>query len=1611
MSESNTDDPPTAPPPGVDAERVVFPASSAEEALEELRARDGEQQTARSAWAEHVHGLWGAEPPYEPQPEDRSGVVLGSLFYSWMGRYIFQAAREELTEAGLPRPTRAFRAYNAGTRLSVQMQSQQLRRHAWDGYIGARVGVRRDAASDGVLRWVGVVQQYGTPRQLYAGVEWLVAPAPRHVGVLGRWLLCRGGGAPPHGPGAFHRGEVCGEHLFDLADGDTVATCELVEDVVFRLGAAEGGRGAAATERALRRELPASAHEPPRSIQVWWTIWTLFRENLLLLVLLGLLGDACSLLQPLLLKWFVAYLGEVLNGGGGGGSGSGSDSSSDASSSSGALLDGYFGAAAGWQRGVLLAFCMFVTMTVETVCSNKRFHVRRRCSLQVRNAISVLMFEKVFTMSPKAAHHPSYNAGRLANMLSTDVENIGSFISMFWALFSSPYILAIAFYQLYLLLGNSVFVGGAMVLVFAPLQGFAMKGLYAHFRERASATDHRVKATTELFSGIRVIKFMSWEPSFIARIEDMRKEELHFLKKIQKSFMMIFFLFNAAPGFVIASVFFTFGMLGHTLTPSIVFPALALFHMLTSFVSMLPFTFQMVSKLLVSLRRLNLFFDTEDDLVPLIADIKDFREDDQSSRDAPENTGHPPSESTAAAFVHAELSTYVAEELPKPADDAAPASAEPAVQPTDDTAAATAVAAPAEGRPAHAQPSFKEDAVYLLKTKALLEDVDLRIPRGKLTVVLGPTGCGKSTLLDSLIGALAVTRGRVACSRCVAYVPQQPWIMSATLRDNVVFFGAADDAAFERAVASSQLAADLALLAAGAATEIGEKGINLSGGQKARVSLARAVYADRDVYVLDDPLSALDAHVGERVMRECVCGALAHKTRVLATHQVHVARDADYVVVLSAGGRVAFHGTRDAYYHDHLSRETSASVAADDTAAPAAVSAAPDTAGAAKADDLLFDGEDAGAGASGVSDAAAAAGKGGDAGKLLTEEERFRGAVPLAVYVRYMRACGGVCVCVAVMALYLATEALVMAPSIWLALWSTAYLPLTSTQYSTIYVSLSLLGALCGPLRYWVSMTVMRRASYVVHGELLRSVACATLQFFDTTPVGRLINRFTNDISNIDNDLQTSYSSLLTTVATFCSTVAMMVFTQVFVLVVLVPCMVVYYFLLRFYARANREIKRLVNLVNSPVLSVLEEAFGGRWTVQAYGVAPAVMQKAMRCVDVVFTCSYLQLGAQLWLSVRIQLLSTAITLAVALGAVLAVHVSFLPANIGLLSLSITLALEISSLLDGIVSVVASVEADMNSVERIFYMTDHIDHEDLRGAVEAEVDAMHAGSGAREVSAPVDDAAAVASRVSSPLARRECGAAEFGSLVLEHVDMRYRPGLPLVLRDVSFAVLPGQKVGVVGRTGSGKSTLLLALLRLVEVCGGCMRVCGRDARDYGVRELRQLFSMIPQDPLLFDGTVRSNVDPFGACGDAAVWAALRQVGMEERVRSGGGGLDARVQEGGSNFSVGQRQLLCLARALLKRGSAFLLMDEATANVDPALDRQIQLTVQQTFRDYTVVTIAHRLHTVAAYDVILVMDGGRAVEFGSPRALVNTEGSLFASMVQSMNGMPVSLSFQV
>ncbi|KEG08490.1 putative multidrug resistance-associated protein [Trypanosoma grayi] len=623
-----------------------------------------------------------------------------------------------------------------------------------------------------------------------------------------------------------------------------------------------------------------------------------------------------------------------------------------------------------------------------------------------------------------------------------------------------------------------------------------------------------------------------------------------------------------------------------------------------------------------------------------------------------------------------------------------------------------------------------------------------------------------------------------------------------------------------------------------------------------------------------------------------------------------------------------------------------------------------------------------------------------DAGaKLMTVEEKAMGSVPWATYLAYFRSCGGINTALVVLLIFFFTELLTVSSSVWLSMWSTKHFDMSATAYLKVYTVLVLLGTVTVPLRFSIAYTAMRRGSRNLHRLMLRSVSTGTMQFFDTTPLGRIVNRFSRDIDRIDDALQITFIFLLQVIYGIFSSIGVTVVSQPYVLVAIIPTGYVYYRLILFYNASNREIRRVGSTVKAPMLSLLGEVLVGTSTITAFGRVSSIMKESLRRIDLVYASSFIENATNRWLGVRVEFLSNLVVVIIALVGVIGTMAQLSTHNVGLVSLSLTMALASTPQLNWLVRMIGSTEADMNSVERILYYTDHVDREDMP-EISALVDELESkGQQASNAATTVVIEGGDSHNGSSgDVARRP--EAKAGWLEFRAVDMRYRAGLPLVLNKVSFRIEPQQKVGIVGRTGSGKSTLLLTFMRMVDISGGDIIVSGRPIRAYGLRELRQLFSMIPQDPVLFDGTVRSNLDPFLESTPEEVWHALQLVGMRERVEAESGGIDSHVQEGGSNYSVGQRQLLCLARALLKRGSSFILMDEATANIDHALDRQIQHTVMTAFASHTVITIAHRLHTVAAYDKIIVMDHGVVAEVGAPRELVANPSSMFRAMVQAL-----------
>ncbi|KAH9600953.1 ABC transporter type 1 [Trypanosoma melophagium] len=1681
------------------------------EALAALLRRESRLYIWRHAWQSKLCRLWGAEPPYILQSEDTAGGgISGGLYYTWLGGLMGRAARadhvglnsaEDLSAEDMPRPTRASRAYNAGIVLSAELQRQRWRRHVWSMYIGVSVRHRRDKLSVGELRWIGHAQQRRTPQELYAGVEWRVPPAHR-VKEAERDVECD----------PFINGEYDGEHLFQTStftlaggegEGEATATLERVKDIEI-------------VSPLSRKELhgtgmPETSQQLPRCMSVARALFSVFGNKVYILLIVRLVRDACQLSVPVVLQSYIEFL-----------------QSTDPQ----------------WVNGLLLVLAFAILSLVQSAAANKMTQLGWRAGQTFQNALQAVLFEKCATISRKALMHPEMNVGRIVNMMSSDVSSSSSLPQMVPIAVGAPLQLLVALFLLYRLVSWCAFAGFGVLVVFMPVQGLLMRRYFAAYGALSRTRDARLKATNEFFTGIRVVKFMSWEPSFIQNIEELRRKEVAALRTTQLLYIGSAFLTNAIPAIVIAVVFLLYSAGGNELTPVVVFPTLTLLDIMQVPFIMIPISISSVMRFVVSMRRITRFLecdDTNDGMRELLNEDKGeivqlhkgvmntYGSSNMmitAASAAATATTAKVAAAAAAEFMHATISTYVPRKLPPCAKERKAAK-----------------------KKKNSNGNGKDSSEYYeLQRRELLRDITLRIPKGKLTCVVGETGSGKSTLLESLLGELDVTSGVIRSAPVIAYVPQQPWIMNATLKDNILFFSDMNDERFHRALRCTQLESDLLLLANGVETEIGERGINLSGGQKARVSLARAVYAsDRDMYLLDDPLSALDAHVGERVLHECILGELRDTTRLLATHQLHILPYADYIVVLQEGGTVAFDGDYEAYKKymankaegkekeeeegdnndkklegtdDTTERKNSSNKS--DEQRDSTKEEEKEKNGTTMSGDVNMENQDPTKKKNNkdddnmddiiedsLVDASELEGKGtsdtnndndnttkknnnnNDIGKLMTEEEKATGSVSMGTYMQYLKACGGLTLCILVLLLFIITECLVVAPSLWLSFWSVRRFSLSSRMYLLVYTALVAAGALSSPLRNTTGYAVQRCASVKLHAQLLRSLAVAPMAFFDTTPIGRVLNRFSKDFSSIDGDLQGSVIFFLQSLLSVTSSIVVMAVSQYLILLVLAPCALFYYKLMLFYNSANREMRRIANRANSPVFSVLGEMLAGRSSIAAYGKTTDFLQKAMHRIDTVYACSYIQKVCNCWLAVRIELLSNAVLTSVAFIGVLLVMLRFGNIDVGLVSLSLTMAMNMNSLLKFVVNQSAEVEANMNCVERVLYYTFNVEHEDLLDDIDKTIKEQeqrekqhdlrkhhkertkHSSNikndegYARITSVPVisdtDDDNNNSNNDNDNINNnnektnndnykgninydkgnisREYSLAEdheeeedktaittvttgFGSIVFRDVTMRYRAGLPLVLRGVNFTITPGQKVGIVGRTGSGKSSLLLSFLRIVDIASGSIYINDRPIHDYPLRTLRQLFAMIPQDPLLFNGTIRSNVDRFHNCSDAAVWRALRLVGLHDRISSERDGLQSRVEEGGANFSVGQRQLICMARALLQRQekseeeteeetiashtnttnnptttNVILLMDEATANVDPQLDRHIQHAITHTFAAHTVVTIAHRLQTVAAYDQLLLMEGGRVVEAGPPRELAERGDSKFARMLQS------------
>lgn len=845
--------------------------------------------------------------------------------------------------------------------------------------------------------------------------------------------------------------------------------------------------------------------------------------------------------------------------------------------------------------------------------------------------------------------------------------------------------------------------------------------------------------------------------------------------------------------------------------------------------------------------------------------------------------------------------------------------------------------------------------------KLTLSNINLDIPKGSLIAIVGSTGEGKTSLVSAMLGELPpVADANVVIRGTVAYVPQVSWIFNATVRDNILFGSAIEPSRYEKAIDVTALRHDLDLLPGGDLTEIGERGVNISGGQKQRVSMARAVYSNSDVYIFDDPLSALDAHVARQVFEKCIKEELRGKTRVLVTNQLHFLSQVDRIVLVHEGtvkeeGSFEYLSNNGLLFQklmenagkmeEYVEEEEEVKNSDSKTSKPTTNGLAAELPKDASQTKTKKEGKSI----------------------LIKQEERETGVVSWNVLKRYKDALGGWWVVVILLSCYISTEVLRVSSSTWLSIWTDESSPKKYGPgfYNLVYSLLSF-GQVMATLAnsFWVIMSSLYAARRL-HDAMLNAILRAPMVFFHTNPLGRIINRFAKDMGDIDRNVALFLSMLLSQVSQLISTFVLIGIVSTMSLWAIMPLVIVFYVAYLYYQSTAREVKRLDSITRSPVYAQFGEALNGLSTIRAYKAYDRMANINGKSMDNNIRFTLVNMSGNRWLGIRLEFVGGLMIWLTATFAVMqngrAENQKAFASTMGLL---LSYALNITSLLTAVLRIASLAENSLNSVER-------------------------AGT---YIELPSEGPSIIESNRPPP------GWPSSGSIRFENVVLRYRPELPPVLHDLSFMISPSDKVGIVGRTGAGKSSMLNALFRIVELERGRILIDGCDIAKFGLADLRKVLGIIPQAPVLFSGTVRFNLDPFNEHNDADLWEALERSHLKDVIRRNSLGLEAEVSEAGENFSVGQRQLLSLSRALLRR-SKILVLDEATAAVDVRTDALIQKTIREEFKSCTMLIIAHRLNTIIDCDRILLLDAGQVLEYDTPEQLLQNEASAFSKMVQS------------
>ncbi|KAJ7434680.1 multidrug resistance-associated ABC transporter [Mycena latifolia] len=1221
---------------------------------------------------------------------------------------------------------------------------------------------------------------------------------------------------------------------------------------------------------------------------------------------------------------------------------------------------------------------------------------------------------------------PGASTGKIVNLMAGDQTRVSTILSGAYNIYGAPLEILVGGAFLWALLGWSAFAGFGVLLVGWPLNSYVARRRVRMHKGELKARDARMSVVSELIGAVKFIKFFAWEERWIQRALDAREVEMGWMIKARLNSLLFFLIWALAPILLATIAFLAFVLQGGELTIGTAFTSIALFGMIRSPLNVIPSWVVRVLQTRVSLNRIAVYLE-EEEVSGQVSSLK--RDVSVPLLDGAEEEG-----------LGLENASLKWNGIPEEGDgdgtydnggngngNGNGKKRSPVASIDGSTALGDENGSGSEGEGGGSENNRFE-----------LRDISVMFPEGKLSVITGPTASGKTALLMALLGEMTLLPGggRIIMLKNpervdeyghmhgISYAAQAPWLRHQSIKENILFGYPYDEARYRQVIESCALQPDLDVLEDGDATEIGARGVNLSGGQKARVALARAVYVRNKFVLLDDPLSAVDSHTARLLFDKLLRGPLlAHRTVILVTHHVDLVLAGAHYLVRMLDGRIDTQGTvedlRAQGVLEHITHDAAAEAKSEEPVV-------------ALADDVadLDDPE--------------AAKKPSKPRKLVKDEHRAIGGVKWAIYNSYLEA-SSYWIWAFLLFAVLIGQVLSITEKLWIKTWGSAYeknstavfhsfqsfgtlnpeYPMDGSFnfaqvdassslfniewpsavehplfYVGVYAAIGLTTAFVSLCSVAAQYTGALRASRILFKQLLVSVVRATFRFHDTTPLGRMLNRFGLDMDKIDSDLAGSLQTVNSSLAGFFASV--ITITVVFP-GFLFPAVIlgyIYYRLALGYLNTGRDLRRMESNSRSPIYSDFGELLEGIVTVRAFSAENRFLDNLHKRINTATKMWYVFWMTNRWLLLNFDCLGG---LAVFITALFSI--TFLHNDAGLAGLAMTSALTFTNAVYWACRNWTGLEVDLNSVERVV----------------------------EYLKLPQEPPAVIESN--RPPAYWPSSARNDSLLRVENLVVKYSPELPAVLQDISFTLKAGERVGLIGRTGSGKSTLAMSILRFADPVSGRIVIDGIDISTIGINDLRSRLVYLPQDSVLFSGSLRDNLDPFGDYDDAACMDALYRVHLISDSPSASRGpssrgqstaaspsssrppsingsstdasvftdvdakttvsLDTRVSAGGTNFSQGQRQLIAMARALLRRSSV-VVMDEATSSVDFATDAKIQKAIREEFTDSLLITVAHRLKTIIDYDRLVVLDHGKVVELDTPYNLIQKEDGVFRSM---------------